>query len=296
MVAKGWLNQLSDAWFLRAADVEKRPKIQGVMYFNWTFWHHECCCFLQITLQEELDNDLDHNQGLMTTLAASTLLPESLEESTYMKVATIRSPYSFPVDEEGTQMSTRFITVTRTFTSTLTQTSNPLQILPSSPSASSDPIFRTETIPAPENILTSSEVLDSELVDPSTFFSGFIPIASSIETLPAVVLASSQAAFETPPLKTTTETFSTKELMLKTSVLPIIADGNTFFHTLTQSYYVTRLVEAVKTLPPMEAYEFIPTKAFTDFNNVLEEAGSEKKEHLLPGESPSTKHLSSINR
>ena len=81
-----------------------------------------------------------------------------------------------------------------------------------------------------------------------------------------------------------TETFSTKELMLKTSVLPIVVNGATRHHTLTQSYYVTRLVEAVKTLPPMEAYEFIPTKAFTDFSNVLDEAGSEKREEqLLPG-------------
>lgn len=71
--------------------------------------------------------------------------------------------------------------------------------------------------------------------------------------------------------------------MLKTSILPIVVNGNTKLHTLTQSYYVTRLVEAVKTIPPMEAYEFIPTKAFTDFSNQLDEAGSEKREHLLPG-------------
>ena len=64
-----------------------------------------------------------------------------------------------------------------------------------------------------------------------------------------------------------------------------MVNGATRHHTLTQSYYVTRLVEAVKTIPPMEAYEFIPTKAFTDFSNVLEEAGSEKREEqLLPGE------------
>ncbi len=69
------------------------------------------------------------------------------------------------------------------------------------------------------------------------------------------------------------------------SILPIIINGQTRHHTLTQSYYVTRLVEAVKTIPPMEAYEFIPTKAFTDFSNVLDEAGSEKREEqLLPGE------------
>ena len=65
--------------------------------------------------------------------------------------------------------------------------------------------------------------------------------------------------------------------------LPIVVNGRTALHTLTQSYYVTRLVEAVKTLPPMENYEFIATKAFKDFNNVLDEAGSEKREQLLPG-------------
>lgn len=103
-------------------------------------------------------------------------------------------------------------------------------------------------------------------------------LASSIETLPAVVIASSTAA--TPALKTITETFSSTELMLKTSILPIVVNGKTNLHTLTQSYYVTRLIEAVKTLPPLE---FIPTSAFTDFDNVLEEAGSEKREQLLPG-------------
>ena len=88
---------------------------------------------------------------------------------------------------------------------------------------------------------------------------------------------------ETPPLKTITETFSTREKLLKTSILPIIVNGQTSRHTLTQTYFVTRLVEAVKTLPPMEQYEFIPTKAFTDINNVLDEAGSEKREQLLAG-------------
>ena len=84
-------------------------------------------------------------------------------------------------------------------------------------------------------------------------------------------------------MKTITETFSTKEKLLKTSILPIVVNGKTSRHTLTQTYFVTRLVEAVKTLPPMEQYEFIPTKAFTDFSNVLDEAGSEKREQLLPG-------------
>ena len=104
----------------------------------------------------------------------------------------------------------------------------------------------------------------------------FLP---SIETLPAVQIAS-QTHAATPALKTITETFSSTERMLKTSILPIVVNGNTKLHTLTQTYFITRLIEAVKTIPPLE---FIPTSAFTDFDNVLEEAGSEKHEQLLPG-------------
>ncbi len=76
---------------------------------------------------------------------------------------------------------------------------------------------------------------------------------------------------------------STSELTLKTSVLPIVVNGKTSLHTLTQSFYVTKVVEAVKTVPAGENYEFIATQAFKDFSNVLEEAGSEKREQLLPG-------------
>ena len=106
-----------------------------------------------------------------------------------------------------------------------------------------------------------------------------VDLSSSIETLQAVVIASSKGP--TPALKTVTETFTSTELVLKTSILPIVVNGNTKLHTLTQSFKVTRLIEAVKTLPP---FEFIPTSAFTNFDNVLEEAGSEKREQLLPGE------------
>ena len=69
----------------------------------------------------------------------------------------------------------------------------------------------------------------------------FWALCFSIQTLPPVSLTAA-----TPPLKTITETFSTKELILKTSVLPVVINGKTKHHTLTHSYYVTRLVEAVK--------------------------------------------------
>ena len=90
-------------------------------------------------------------------------------------------------------MLSRFITVTRTFTSSVVE---PSTISPSIVS-SKMPLFKTETIPPPENILTSTaslyDVTDSD-------------VASSIETLPAVVLESS-TSIVTPPLKTITETF-----------------------------------------------------------------------------------------
>ena len=231
-----------------------------------------------IKKQEQLTpGDLEPSvNGLQTTLEVSTVIPTD-SPSTYLRIATIRSPYSFDLDDQGLQKSTRFVTVTRTYTRGIDnpQASSSSPVLEILPSKTTKPLFQTETIPAPENILTSSYLEPSH----DHFLS------SSIETLPAVVFASSPdlAAFKTPPLKTITETFSTKELMLKTSILPIVVNGKTSFHTLTQSYYVTRFVEAVKTLPPMEAYEFIPTKAFTDLNNVLDEAGSEKREQLLPG-------------
>jgi hypothetical protein len=107
-------------------------------------------------------------------------------------------------------------------------------------------------------------------------FSSDLDLSSSHKTLPADGLASSKIG--TPELKTITETYSSKALT--TSILPIVVNGNTKLHTVTNSYYVTRLIEAVQTIP---AYEFIPTSAFTDFDNVLDEAGSEKREHLLPG-------------
>ena len=170
----------------------------------------------------------------------------------------------------------------RTFTNTFKPTIAP---------SASKPLFQTETIPAPENILTSADYsssgmpilreidFDEKFCVKSIFFSD-LDLTSSIETLPAVVLASSSTA--PPALKTITETYTSTELQLKTSVLPLVLNGKTKLQTLTQSFKITRLIEAVKTVPP---FEFInPTSAFTDLDNVLEEAGSEKREQLLPGE------------
>lgn len=39
--------------------------------------------------------------------------------------------------------------------------------------------------------------------------------------------------------------------------------------------FTDRLVTATKTLPPAEAYHFVPSRALTEFDSGLDEAGSE---------------------
>lgn len=145
--------------------------------------------------------------------------------------------------------NTRFITVTSTFEKSLVQ-----------PTESPTP-SRIE--PLSENILVSTHnAYDKEP-----------PLDSSIATLPPIGLAGDA---ETPPLETITESFSTTQLMLKTHILPVVRGGSdTISYTLVQSYHVTRLVTATKTLPPMEVYQFVPSKTLNEFNTRLDEAGSE---------------------
>jgi len=230
---------------------------------------------------QNLENDEIRLERLQTTLLVSTVYPEESSEE-YLEVATIRSPYTFNIEDN--QKSTRFITVTRTFSKTLDITPSKSftssvsiitpssSIRPSSP-VSSTPLFDTKSIPAPENILAST----------ATPYDAIIEGSSNIETLSPLTLASS-LHHATPPLKTVTESLSTVETMIKKSILPVILGEDTSLYTLSQTYTVTRIVTAVKTIPPMELYEFSPENSFTDFDNLFEEAGSENRESLLPGE------------
>ncbi|KAF0311790.1 hypothetical protein FJT64_017424 [Amphibalanus amphitrite] len=61
--------------------------------------------------------------------------------------------------------------------------------------------------------------------------------------LPAVQLDPSSPSL---PLKTMTETYSTTQLLLKSSVIPLVIGDSTRAFTLTQSYQVTRLVTALE--------------------------------------------------
>lgn len=154
----------------------------------------------------------------------------------------------------GTVKNTRFITVTSTIEKSLENTESPAVISSSA------------TEPLTENILAST-------LAPGYEKDNNLPLDSSIATLPPIGLAGDT---ETPPLETLTETFSTTQLLLKTHILPVIRGGNdTIKYTLVQSYHVTRLVTATKTLPPMEVYHFVPSKTLNEFNTHLEEAGSE---------------------
>lgn len=154
------------------------------------------------------------------------------------------------LSQVGSVKNTRYITVTSTFEKSLVEPTEAPAINPSEPLT--------------ENILASTHhIYDNK--EP--------PLDSSIATLPPIGLAGDA---ETPPLETMTETFSTTQLLLKTHILPVVYGGmNTSSYTLVQSYQITRIVTATKTLPPMEVYQFVPSKTLNEFNTRLDEAGSE---------------------
>ncbi|XP_055379873.1 uncharacterized protein LOC129611001 [Condylostylus longicornis] len=192
-------------------------------------------------------NDLDKNEKsdgkrekklLIETLNVEISTPVNFKD-TYYEIATIKTPFTFQV---GTVKNTRYITVT----STMEKTLDP------EPTATA-----TLTEPLMENILTSSNrYLDQSLLE------------SSIITLSPLHLSNDE---ETPALETTIETFSTTQEILRTQILPVVTnETRTSTVTLVQTYHITRLTTATKTLAPLEVYH-----KYKDFNGKLEEAGSE---------------------
>jgi len=219
---------------------------------------------------QEIDNEEIRLERLLTTLEVSTAYPAELPSS-YLEVATIRSPYTFNIEEN--EKSTRFITITTSVTKALDIAPSSTFTQPPVAETSSRPLFDTDAIPAPENILASTQ----------------LPVLqSSAESEDVSVLApltlTSALHQATPPLETVTESTSTVETLTKKSLLPVIFQDSSSVLTLTQTYSVTRIVTAVKTVPPMELYEFNPQANFADFDLLFEEAGSERRESLLPGE------------
>lgn len=137
-------------------------------------------------------------------------------------------------------------------------------------------------IPNPQNSL--NEPLTENILATASPYGKDHNLDSSIATLPAITLSSDM---ETPPLETITETFSTTEHMLKTHILPVIRPDVNLTSSLTfiQTYEVTRFVTATKTLPPMDYFQFIPSKTLKEFNSRLDEAGSELHLELDFGDS-----------
>ncbi|XP_047546120.1 uncharacterized protein LOC125078018 isoform X1 [Vanessa atalanta] len=208
-----------------------------------------------------LDNDTEDNSiekpPPVETLKVEISTPADFRD-VYYEIATLKSPYTFQV---GRVKNTRIITVTTTIEKRIEPTALPIN----SQSVLNEPLT--------ENILATASPYgkDHYLLD------------SSIVTLPPITLSSD---VETPPLETVTETFSTTQHMLKTHILPVVRDANmTNSLTFIQTYQVTRFVTATKTLPPMDFYQFIPSKTLKEFNSRLDEAGSELHLELDFGDS-----------
>ncbi|MPC19139.1 hypothetical protein E2C01_012047 [Portunus trituberculatus] len=185
--------------------------------------------------------------GIVTTTIANE------EYNAVVELATVRSLHTFRV---GTNKNTRFVTFTKTFTLDIQPTAAPE--LDASAAPVDDELYET---PLFENILDSG--------------------SRDVSTLPPIDLGASDIA---AVLETVTETFSTTEVMEKMSVLPVLQSGGTTFHTLTQTYHITRVVTAFKTMPPVQAFSFIPENSLNEFNGQLLAEGSENDEALLPGE------------
>ncbi|CAH0664445.1 unnamed protein product [Chilo suppressalis] len=206
-------------------------------------------------LESDTDDNSIEKPPPVETIKVEISTPADFRD-VYYEIATIRSPYTFQV---GRVKNTRIITVTSTIEKRIEPT-----IIPNSQSSLNEPL--TENILATASPYGKDHNLDS-----------------SIATLPAITLSSDM---ETPPLETVTETFSTTQNMLKTHILPVVRDANiTSSLTFIQTYHVTRFVTATKTLPPMDFFQFIPSKTLKEFNSRLDEAGSELHLELDFGDS-----------
>ena len=108
----------------------------------------------------------------------------------------------------------------------------------------------TERLPA---VSATSLPAGATLGLPSRLQGAQSPAAGDrVVMLPAVQLDPSSPSL---PLHTMTQTYSTSQLLLKSSVLPLVIGSSTRAVTLTQSYQVTRLVTALKTMPPMQVFQ-----------------------------------------
>nr|SVE88474.1 EOG090X017N [Daphnia sinensis] len=209
------------------------------------------------------------------TLRVQSVTPEGYS-NIYYEIATVKSPYIMRL---GAVRNTRYVTLTRSYTRLITPTPPPAVVATVDDSDYSLPDYEPEALLEPSQPLPDPE----NILGTTTPYEQILKESSDTATLPAIIVAATEVTNDYT-MQTVTETFSTTELMLKTSILPYQRAGTTSHMTLTQSYYITRVVVAVKTVPPEDLYRFIPSKTLTDISTNLQEAGSEHNERLLPGE------------
>merc|ERR1712106_1023986 len=240
-----------------------------------------------------------------STLTVATVVPKDQIE-TYLEIATIRSPYTF--DIENDQQSTRYITVTRTFTSDILLTprishipeerpvdetvslspqeldhvESTLHISTVFPENIESSYIEVATIRSPYSFIAEDDLESTRFITVTrTFTSDFANIEStSIETASAFNFLNFNLE---NPLETVTETLTSEEVIVKTSVVPVVVDEDfTSLQTLTQSFTVTSLVTAVKTLAASRPSNFAPSASFIDIDREFDNQESINRETFLP--------------
>ena len=185
----------------------------------------------------------------------------------WVEIATVRSMHTFRV---GTKKNTRFVTFTRTSTHAIEPTAIP--------TLENDSKFSASTDNSPQQ---KQYIEDDLSLSPTPLFENILDESKHIATLPPIDIGENNL---NALLQTVTESLSTTETMLKTSVLPVMKAQQTLMHTLTQTYLITRIVTAIRTIPPVEAFDFIPENSLNEFNDKLLAEGTENEQSLLPGE------------
>ncbi|KAG1657372.1 hypothetical protein GQR58_023397 [Nymphon striatum] len=62
-------------------------------------------------------------------------------------------------------------------------------------------------------------------------------------------------SFATPSLRVLTRTFSETEVSANTALVPVFDGESTTMHTVTESYYIRKMITAYRTMPPGEIYD-----------------------------------------
>lgn len=132
--------------------------------------------------------------------------------------------------------------------------------------------FEKTLEPDPTTTLNLDEPLTENILAPSSKTEEFL-VDGGITTLKTLTMTDNSP---TPSLETITTSFTVSQKVLRTHVLPVIAYGNlTTEYTFLQTYDITSLITATKTISPLQVSQFEPSKSFKDFDSILDEAGSE---------------------